>query len=93
MCMNAYLFRVHTHSNLRLRRSDDLVLLPQNTHQAVVLLARTRGERGGTRASQGVVLIADWHPGNLSGRTYMQKAAEQKTKGKELLNNNPSQRN
>lgn len=63
----------HFDLNLRLKRRDDLVLLPQKAHQAVVLFARTGGQRGGTRAGQGVVLVTDRHTGNLSGMTRVQK--------------------
>lgn len=56
----------------------DLVLLPQKTHEAVILFAGARGERGGTGASQGVVLLTDWSAGNLSGRTQLQMWRETK---------------
>lgn len=47
----------------------NLVLLPQESHEAVVLFAGTRGQRGASGASQRVVLLTDGSTGNLSGRT------------------------
>lgn len=44
------------------------MLLPQKIHEPVVLFTGARGQRGGPRASQGVVLLTDWSTGNLSGR-------------------------
>lgn len=51
----------------------DLVLLPQQCHEAVVLLAGAWGERGGTGARQGVVVLTDRSAGNLSGNVMRRK--------------------
>lgn len=54
------------------------MLLPQKSHEAMVLFTGARGERGGAGASQGVVLLADWSSGNLSGRRQSQIRIETK---------------
>lgn len=51
----------------------DLMLLPQQSHEAVVLLAGAWGERGGPGARQGVVILTDRSAGNLSGNVMRKK--------------------
>lgn len=43
------------------------MLLPQQSHEAVVLLAAARGVRRAAGASQRVVILADGGVGDLSG--------------------------
>lgn len=51
----------------------DLVLLPQQSHEAVVLLAAARGVRRAAGASQRVVVLTDGGAGDLSGWTKARK--------------------
>lgn len=50
----------------------DLVLLPQQSHEAVVLFAGARRDRGCAGASQGVVVLTDRSTGNLSEKAQIQ---------------------